>query len=61
MTGCDFDSEEVVWYEITAPSDANPGSNLNIQFLSYDGDGDLFVAAFENDCPPMLLVVVRQD
>jgi len=51
-TACDFDTEEVVWFEFTAPNATDPANaQLNIQFLSYDGGGDLFSAVFEpGDC-----------
>jgi gliding motility-associated-like protein len=53
-TGCDYDTEEVVWYTFTAPNATStaPASTLNIQFLNYDGTGDLFTTVFEDgaDC-----------
>lgn len=51
-SGCDYDTEEVVWFEFTAPNATDPGSQLSIQFLNYDGTGTLFATLFESsaDC-----------
>jgi gliding motility-associated-like protein len=57
-TGCNFDSEEVIWFEFTAPPSTAPNSSLSLQFLDYTGTGEIFAAVFyySEDCTDLIPV-----